>query len=153
MRRPKPTHLKILEGNRGHRPINRREPHVTAALGDAPHWFNADMRATWDHAKEHCPANMLKETDRDALIAFCVHEFNFVSSVQAMAGQPLTVRQPSGRLVENPLGPRIRAESQAMARAIDQLGFSPAARTRVHVDISEPDNEFDDVAKPTRRAG
>lgn len=152
MRRPKPSHLKLLEGNRGHRPINRREPRIVATLGDPPHWFTADMRATWQHAMEHCPAGMLKETDRAILTSYCVHECRVWEATRAMEGQPLVVKQPSGRVVENPLIAIARAETRALTSAIDQLGFSPAARSRVHVEMSDPDNEFDDVTKPTRRA-
>ncbi len=154
MRRPKPSNVRILEGMRGHRPLNHHEPQVSTALGEPPHWFNEHQRGVWAHAKEHCPVGMLKETDRAVFTAFCVHEFNFTEAVRAMDGQPAMINQPpSGRLCEHPLGERIRNESRAMSRCMDQLGFSPAARTRVHVDITSPVNEFDDVTKPTRRAG
>ncbi len=154
MRRPKPSNIRILEGMRGHRPLNHREPQVSTALGDPPHWFNEHQRGTWAHALEHCPVGMLKETDRAVFVLYCVHEFNFTEATTAMIGQPLMIRQPpSNRLCENPLSERIRDESRAMLRCITELGFSPSARTRVHVDISAPVNEFDDVTKPARKAG
>jgi P27 family predicted phage terminase small subunit len=152
MRRNKSTAIKLLEGNRGHRTIRRDQPHIVAELGAVPGWFNIMQRTLWDHAKKHCPRGMLRETDRPALTAYCVHQCAFIEAVQAMEGQPLVITQPSGRICENPLGGRVRSESQCVSRAIEQLGFSPNARNRVHVDTSADENEFDDVTKPARRA-
>lgn len=36
-RKPKPTHLKLLEGNPGHRPINGAEPKPNPGLPTCPH--------------------------------------------------------------------------------------------------------------------
>ncbi len=151
MRRAKAPHIKLLEGNRGKRQIRTDQPHIAAELGEVPGWFNVMQRRLWEHAVKHCPKGMLRETDRAALTAFCVHESAYVDAVQQLEGQPLTLTSRTGRVYENPLCGTIRRESLCVSRAIEQLGFSPAARNRVHVDTAGEVNEFDDVETPTRR--
>jgi phage terminase small subunit len=47
-RKPKPTRLKLLEGNAGHRPINGREPEPTVSgLREPPDYITGDARAFW----------------------------------------------------------------------------------------------------------
>ena len=44
---PKPTALKILEGNPGRRPINLNEPKPPLATLKPPTWLDADGRRVW----------------------------------------------------------------------------------------------------------
>lgn len=151
MRRPKPTALKLLNGNPGHRKL-RPDINITQDLGECPHWFDKEQGATWDHIKDACPVGMLKETDRATMTAFCEHAVAHARACQALKGQPLVVKQASGRIAANPLLSIKQAESYAVRLYATELGFTPAARTRVHVDASADANEFDSLL-PARRAG
>lgn len=43
-RKPKPTALKVLEGNPGHRPLNKKEPLPKGRLPRCPDWLEDDAR-------------------------------------------------------------------------------------------------------------
>ncbi len=150
MNRPTPTKLKLLRGNPGKRKIHP-EPHITADIGAPPVEFTPEELQEWERVVEVCPAGMLKETDRPTLIMYCRHMVAYERAQREMNGQPLTVKRPNGMLVPHPLLKIIHTENIAVFRAVAELGFSPSARTRVHVDTVEKANEFDDVI-PSRRA-
>lgn len=46
-RKPKPTALKVLEGNPGHRPLNKREPMPKGRLPRCPDWLEEDAKKEW----------------------------------------------------------------------------------------------------------
>jgi len=46
-RKPKPTQLKLLEGNRGHRPINGAEPKPPGAQPTCPTHLSPTAKAEW----------------------------------------------------------------------------------------------------------
>ena len=46
-RRPKPTELKLLEGNPGHRPLNLHEPKPLKGIPASPIGLNAEGQATY----------------------------------------------------------------------------------------------------------
>ena len=44
-RKPKPTAMKVLEGNPGKRPLNFAEPHPEKKLPDCPEWLEDEAKA------------------------------------------------------------------------------------------------------------
>ena len=44
---PKPTHIRLLEGNPSKRPINRREPQPEKGAPPCPRWLTAEARVAW----------------------------------------------------------------------------------------------------------
>jgi P27 family predicted phage terminase small subunit len=69
---PKPTKLKILNGNPGKRPLNENEPQPTGTP-TCPSWLNAEAKREW---KRVCPElsrlGLLTVVDRAALAGYCV---------------------------------------------------------------------------------
>ena len=151
--RPKPTALKLLQGNPGHRPINANEPQIVADLGDVPDWLTAEQALHWHNAVEACPPGMLKATERAALANYCVHYQTVIDASVAMQSQ-LMVVQCKGMLRKNPLLTIIHEASAAMMRCCIELGFTPAARSKVTVHRgADRVNEFDEFhKKPARKA-
>jgi P27 family predicted phage terminase small subunit len=69
---PKPTALKLLEGNRGHRPINENEPQPTQGAPSCPLWLNSMAKTEWKRIVPELDAiGMLSVVDRVALTAYC----------------------------------------------------------------------------------
>ena len=46
-RRPLPTQLKILHGNPGGRPLNRREPKPRSTAPRCPNWLSPEAKRAW----------------------------------------------------------------------------------------------------------
>ena len=47
-RKPKPTAVKVLEGNPGKRPLNMFEPTPEKIAPECPSWLNDEAKAEWN---------------------------------------------------------------------------------------------------------
>ena len=47
-RKPKPTAIKVLEGNPGKRPLNKFEPAPEKKAPPCPEWLNGEAKAEWE---------------------------------------------------------------------------------------------------------
>lgn len=71
-RPPKPTHLKVLEGNPGKRAINKNEPKPQAKAPSCPAHLDKEAKAEWRRiSKQLLQLGLLTEVDRAALAAYC----------------------------------------------------------------------------------
>ena len=72
-RKPKPTSLKILAGNPGHRALNVHEPAAPEGIPECPDFLGDEARAEWDRiCQVLLDMGMLTRADRTALSAYCV---------------------------------------------------------------------------------
>jgi len=72
---PKPTHIKLVGGNAGKRPINKDEPlpAVAESVPAAPQYLSEDEAKVWDAtAAKLFECGLLTEADEEALALYCV---------------------------------------------------------------------------------
>lgn len=145
-RKPKPTHLKLIEGNPGRRPLPKSEPKPAGDLTAAPDYFDDDQRATWDHAIANAPLGLLKQLDRDTLAVWVVARVMHAKAVQlqrkldATSALPMLTRTRDGNVVQSPYLPIINKQAALMLKAAAELGFTPSSRSRVSLD-NDPGND------------
>jgi len=85
-RKPKPTHLKLIEGNPGKRPIRTGPDRPATAMPEPPEHLNELARAEWERVAHGLHALRLLETvDRAALAAYCVAYARWVQAERAIA--------------------------------------------------------------------
>jgi len=147
-RKPKPTHLKLVEGNAGKRPLNSAEPQPTGDLYAAPEWMTASQREGWAYAIAHAPLGLLKQLDRSVLTIWVVAEDLHRESAEKIARFGLLTKSPNAGLpLQSPYLAILNKQAQIMLKAAAELGFSPSSRTRVHLDsgteASADDSDFD----------
>jgi len=142
-RRPKPTHLKLVEGK--HYRLNKREPVPDGALCEAPAILNNEQREAWNYAIKHAPQGLLKRLDAGTLqcwaVAKCLHD----EAVAALQSSPRIIKSPSGMPVQSPWLQILNKQAGIMQRLSLDLGFSPAARARISIDDydqSDPTDRF-----------
>ena len=71
-RKPKPTALKVLEGNPGHRPLNKKEPMLKGRLPRCPDWLEDDAKKEWKRlGKVLAEMGMLTNLDMMAFAGYC----------------------------------------------------------------------------------
>ena len=71
-RKPKPTRLKLIDGNPGKRPINAREPNPMAGVPTCPAHLSPRAKAEWKRlARQMNALGIVTELDRAALAAYC----------------------------------------------------------------------------------
>lgn len=129
--RPKPTHLKILHGNPGGKPLNKHEPKPAGDLKDAPGHFDAELRAAWDCAIKHAPRGLLKKCDSAILETWCAALVLQRRSLVELMKSGVAVPSKEGKDSQSPHLLALAKCSQIMLRATDHLGFSPASRSRI----------------------
>lgn len=124
---PKPTKLKIVEGNPGKRKLNDREP-AYAAGAVCPEWLEPEGKAEWERlAPELDRMGMLTVADQHEFAAYC----------QAFARW----RQAQERITESGLELAIakgyvnaaQKARQDMQRTAAKFGFTPSDRTGIRV--------------------
>lgn len=133
-RKPKPTHLRILEGNPGKRPLNENEPLVVGDLHMAPDWLSDSQREGWTYAIANAPAGLLKRLDQSVLVVWVVAEDLHRQASQAVTKFGLLAKSPvKGDPMQNPYLAILNRQAQLMLKAAAELGFTPSSRSRVEV--------------------
>ena len=145
-RKPKPTKLKLLEGNPGKRPLNPAEPVPDAALPDAPAHLDEDARAEWARtAEELNRLGLLTQVDRAAFAGYCAAYGRWAQASRALKGEGLTVETTNGNVIQNPLVGIANKAMELMLRFAAEFGMTPSSRSRVSVPntaVDEFEREF-----------
>lgn len=128
-RKPKPTALKILDGDREDR-INRDEPVLPEADVDVPGCLTSDdAKEHWaDLAPMLLAAGLLTEGDRPALALLC--EAYAITRV-------------------DPLDYKAR---DLYRRMLIEFGLTPSARSRIKATVEKPKDELDEFMKSFQTA-
>lgn len=151
-RRAKPTALHKLQGtfHTGKHGRDRAlEPIAEGDLFAAPRDLTREQKRNWRYAIEHAPKGVLKNIDRGILKVWIEAEdrHNTARLMQAELDKDsklkLLIRGPLG-LVPSPYNDILDKTAKTLFRAAQELGFSPAARPRLHVEPA-PDAAADET--------
>lgn len=143
-----PTHLKVVRGNPGKRPLNDREPVPERVLPDPPPELSEDGLAEWTRVVgELHRTGILSEIDRGALAAYCQAYGRWAQAERAIAKMaekdPLTsgmmIRTTNGNAIQNPLVGIANKAMSDLVRYAAEFGMTPSARSRIHAQGSEPE--------------
>jgi hypothetical protein len=89
----------------------------------------------WRYAVAHMPAGVLRMSDRGVLLVWVEAEGRLAMEMQAKLDQDaslkLVIRTPAG-LAPSPYNDFLDETAKTMLRAVQELGFSPAARMRIN---------------------
>lgn len=149
--KPTPTHLRLLKGDRHKERINEWEPKPKGDLFEPPDWLTADQRDGWTYAIANLPPGLLKRIDRSLLAIWVVAENMhrraciMQAKLDASSDAPMLTRSPNKIAVQSPYLPIINRQALIMLRAAEQMGFTPASRTRIAIDGAQ-DDEIESAA-------
>lgn len=132
-RKPKPSYLKVIEGNPGKRPLNDDEPEPEGDLSDAPDWFNDEQRARWQYAIACAPQGLLKRLDRSVLTVYVVAEVVHRDAAEKIARYGSVIKTKSGVAMQSPFVGIMNKQAAIMLKAAAEMGFTPSSRSRVQV--------------------
>ena len=153
---PQPTALKILRGNPGRRPLNKREPQPEAKPPECPDYVRADpvALAYWDHYLPILRAmKVITVADETVLASLCIVHSNLIANLQKVrelnASGPsgiagIVIATKSGYLAPNQLYINVQTAMDQELKLCRELGLTPSARTRIHavLDKAEPDDPW-----------
>lgn len=148
-RKPVPTHLKVIRGNPGKRALNKNEPQPEGDLSAPPDWMSETQKKGWTYAIENAPCGLLRKLDRSVLTAWVVAEDLHRRATQQVDKFGIITKAPnSGVPIQSPYLPVVNKQAQIMLKAAEQLGFSPASRSRIQLlgaVSGGVDDEWDDL--------
>jgi P27 family predicted phage terminase small subunit len=159
----KPVELKVLEGNRGHRPLDLAgmfRPEV--GLPDAPRWLMPEAKKCWRRlSAELVRYNLLSTVDRESFAMLCQTVGRLEQVERAIAGrqrqavdagkdaiEALLDRTPNGLQVQSALYQVLNREQAKLHGMLAAFGLRPDARARVTAGIRAQLQLFDANAQP-----
>jgi P27 family predicted phage terminase small subunit len=148
-RRPTPTHLKVVRGNPGKRPINAAEPKPLKTLPRPPEHLSDGAREAWGKfATLLHKMGVLTEADVFALEAMCECYADMLAARADVAenGRTYETTNEAGAVMKRP-NPSVSQAADADRRFKSYLvdfGLTPAARSKVKT--SDPDASKQDKA-------
>jgi len=145
-RKPRPTVLKLIEGNPGKRPLNHWEPLLPVDIPDCPEFLNAEARAEWDRTSQVlADMGLLTLADRSALAAYCVAYSRWVEAEGQVARFGTIVKSPhKGFPMKSPYLTVADQALEAMRKLMVEFGLTPPSRSRIRLpDGGQAADEFD----------
>lgn len=134
-RRPKPTHLKLIAGNPGKRPLNQDEPIPVGDLVDPPEWMTDSQQAGWRYAIEHAPLGLLKRLDLSVLSVWVVAQDLHRDAAEKVARYGAIIKAPNtGVPIQSPYVAVLNKQASIMMKAAAEMGFTPSSRSRVRTE-------------------
>lgn len=156
-RKPKPTKLKIVEGNPGKRPLPTDEPAFSPASIEPPVSLrdpkNAHALEEWNRvAPLLSEIGLLTEGDRTALTAYCTIYQRWVSAEQQILKEGVFREFETGYVQVNPYVTVANRSLKQMKEFMIEFGLTPSSRVRLGGAATTPGkrdsfSEFLDVAK------
>jgi P27 family predicted phage terminase small subunit len=138
-RKPRPTVLKLIGGERRTSRLNPREPYIPAAEPPAPPHLSEAAMAEWARlVPQLAHAGIVTPLDRGVLAGYCAAWGDFVTAEAKLRQLGPLMRGYRGQVV---LSPHQRLRDRAlelMSRYAEQIGLSPSSRTRIQRVPTEP---------------
>lgn len=135
-RKPKPTSLKLLQGNPGKRPINGREPQPPSSLPTCPSHLSPTAKAEWKRlAKVLNEIGVLTQVDRTVMAAYCQAYGRWVEAEKKLQETPAILKTPAGYIQQSPWLSISNKQMELMAKFMAELGLTPASRSRLAIKV------------------
>lgn len=129
---PKPTAIRMLEGNRSRRPLNDSEPRPDVRAPRCPKHLDADAKREW---KRLVPIlvrmKVLTEADSHCLANLCQAASTLARAQTKLNETGLLLKTPSGYVQQNPLIGIINSNVDIINKLSRELGLTPASRSRL----------------------
>jgi P27 family predicted phage terminase small subunit len=140
-RRPKPTHLKILNGNPGKRKINRKEPKAAAGIRSCPSYLNRAAKQEWKRVMKESPDGLLTELDRATLAMYCQNVARIAELEKIVEAEGFTFMSEKGYICQRPEMGMLKNLQTIQKGLCAELGFSPSSRSKVTITPKTPEKD------------
>ena len=131
-RKPKPSAIKILEGNPGKRPLNQNEPKPQKKAPPCPKWLEPEAKKEWKRLARTLEAmGVLTEADMAAFAGYCQAYARWKEAEERITDRGLIIRTPSGYPQQVPYISIAQQYLKLMQQFAEQFGLTPAARSRI----------------------
>lgn len=150
-RPPKPTALKLLEGNPGKRPINRSEPKPASKTPNCPSWLDDVAKAEWKRViKDLEGAGLITLIDRSALAAYCQAFSRWKHAEDIVKREGLTMATESGYVMQHPAVGIANSALELMRKFMSEFGMTPASRSKIKLETPDKEDEVEEFLSRKR---
>lgn len=131
-RKPKPTALKVLEGNPGKRPLNSKEPKPKTTRLKCPEWLEEEAKKEWKRlAKPLQQMGVLTEVDLMPFAGYCQAYARWKEAEEFITKHGSIVKTPSGYWQQVPQVSIAQTNLKLMVKVGEQFGLTPSSRSRL----------------------
>jgi P27 family predicted phage terminase small subunit len=130
-RKPKPSHIKKLEGNPGGRKLNDKEPTPTPELLPCPPHITGDAKAEWERISPKLyRLGLLSEIDGAALAGYCQSYAIWADATRNMEKLGYIV-EINGHPQQSPYYNVMNRALKEMKAFMVEFGMTPSSRSRI----------------------
>ena len=138
--KPRPTHLKVLEGVQNKKRINDKEPKPFPKAPDPPKFLDHIATNEWKRiAPELEKLGLLTGIDMSALAAYCDQFSRWVQATEKIQNEGMIISAPSGYPVQSPYLSIANKALDSMKKFLTEFGMTPSSRTRIRTNAGDDD--------------
>ncbi len=153
-RPPKPTQLRVLQGNPGKRPLPKGEPQPRVVPMPCPRWLLPEAKREWRKvAPELKRLGLATVVDRTALAAYCQAYARWRQAEDVLSREGLIFETASGYLAPRPEVAIAQKSMQIMKGFATEFGFTPSSRSRISVPEQKQGDPFADFLSRSNAVG
>lgn len=142
-RRPKPTALKLLEGNPGKQKLNDREPDPGKDIPRCPDWLMDEAKNEWYRLADRLNAmGVLSEVDMTAFATYCQAWARWKEAQQQIDTYGSIFVTDKGYQQQSPWVGIANTAHKLMLTTASEFGLTPASRSKIAV-AAEKKSEAD----------
>jgi P27 family predicted phage terminase small subunit len=140
---PKPTALKVLQGNPGHQKLNTNEPKPQPIAPICPSWLPPGAKRYWKlYASKLEDLGLLTEVDGLDFQNLCLAAWQIEEAAKVLKKQGLVMKMGSGYEQQRPEVGIVNNCSATIAKLGAKFGLSPADRVGLGVKPREQKSKF-----------
>ena len=144
-RKPKPTALKILEGNPGFRKLNENEPKPLPIIPNCPEWLTGNAKEVWGILAPILERmGVLTEADEIALAAICSLYARYKDLERIIDEKGYTEQNTRSGLKAIPEFAMSRDCLKLLKSFMTEFGLTPSSRTRISIGESTQDDPLEE---------
>jgi len=135
-RKPLPTHLKLITGNPGRRPLNKHEAKTRIVIPDPPEMLsdpkNAEALKEWFRVTQLlAEVGLIAKLDRAIIAAYCVAWGRWIECEEEVRRSGMILRAPGGVPMYSPYFSAANRAMEQLRQFSEQIGLSGSARSRI----------------------
>lgn len=145
---PVPTLLKQLRGTDQPCRLVENEPQPTGTVAaDPPAFLTESQQDLWRTTLAAAPTELIKALDTGILLQYVIAQDLYLAAAADVARDGYQARGYRGAVMVNPAVAVMNSQAQIARQAMVELGFTPAARTRINARAGFDDSGGDAAAQ------
>ncbi|HRX08700.1 MAG TPA: phage terminase small subunit P27 family [Candidatus Limiplasma sp.] len=153
-RKPKPTAIKMLEGNPGKRPLNVKEPTPPKGNMKCPVWLLPEAKREWKRLASPLEAmGVLTMVDLTAFAGYCQAYARWREAEEFITQHGSIFKTPSGYVQQVPQVSIAQQNLKIMQSFCTEFGLTPATRARIIAAGGKDDGMAEDPMEQLLKGG